>query len=354
MIRARGFSLVELMVAITLALVVTAGVISVFIGSRSAFNSTSGTAALTDGGRFAINFISASVRGAGYMACTTSRNLQGTLNSAGLKYGFAQPLGGFEAVNTGGAGAYNIAAAPVGDNTNGHWVGGLDPVLNGLPVQGNDVLVVRSTQINAVPAYVSNFNSASQFTVIAPAGSFVSPQLAVVSDCSKGVVFQITGAGLGVNPTISHNGGGGSPGNATSAFPLTFATGALVTPVDTVVYYIGVGADGDGALFAYSSNATGNFTANELVPDIEAMQVLYGLDTSLTQTVSEYVTADQVADFNNVMSVKVALLAASPPGAGRVPNPAPYNLLGTVVTAPLDSRSRQVFEETIAVRNSLH
>ncbi len=69
--RARGFSLIELMVAITLAMIVTAGVISVFVGSRSAFEATSGTAALTDGGRFALNFISNSVRGAGYMACTT-------------------------------------------------------------------------------------------------------------------------------------------------------------------------------------------------------------------------------------------------------------------------------------------
>ena len=60
--RVRGFSLVELMVAITLALIVTAGVISVFVGSRSAFEATSGTAALTDGGRFALNFISNSDR----------------------------------------------------------------------------------------------------------------------------------------------------------------------------------------------------------------------------------------------------------------------------------------------------
>ncbi|HEY4970721.1 MAG TPA: prepilin-type N-terminal cleavage/methylation domain-containing protein, partial [Steroidobacteraceae bacterium] len=68
--RARGFSMVELMVAITLALVVTTGVVSVFIGSRSAYQATSGTAELTDGGRFALNFISNSVRSAGYLACS--------------------------------------------------------------------------------------------------------------------------------------------------------------------------------------------------------------------------------------------------------------------------------------------
>ena len=71
-VRGRGFSLVELMVAITLALLVTSGVISVFVGSRAAFQSASGTAELTDGGRFALNFISNSVRAAGYMACATA------------------------------------------------------------------------------------------------------------------------------------------------------------------------------------------------------------------------------------------------------------------------------------------
>ena len=354
MMRPRGFSLVELMVAITLALIVTTGVISVFIGSRSAYNATSGTAALTDGGRFALNFLSTAVRGAGYMACTTSRNLQGTLSAAGtpVQYAFTQALGGYEANATAGAGAYTLATPPVaGDGVNGDWVGGLDPALTGRPVKNNDVLVVRSTTVNAQPAYVSAINNgAAQFTVVAPA-SLAIGQLAVISDCSKGVVFQITNMG-GLN--IIHNGGGGPPGNSTSVFPLNFSPGALVTPVDTLVYYIGVGADGDGALFVYSSNATGTFQANELVPDIEAMQVLYGLDTTLTQTVSRYVPANQVVDFNTVMSVKIALLAASPPGAGRAARAVTYNLLGTIVTPPLDSRSRQVFEETIAVRNSLN
>ena len=80
-------------------------------------------------------------------------------------------------------------------------------------------------------------------------------------------------------------------------------------------------------------------TATEMVPDIETMQVLYGVDTTGTQTVSEYVTAHQVVDFNSVMSVKIAVLAASPPGAVPKPAGAPtYNLLGNTVTAPADTR----------------
>jgi type IV pilus assembly protein PilW len=361
--RVRGFSLVELMVAITLALIVTAGVISVFVGSRSAFEATSGTAALTDGGRFALNFISNSIRGAGYMSCTTAPNVQGILNAGSpLAYSFNEALQGFEAVGTAPGAAYAVAPAPVaGDTNTGDWVGGLDATLTtstSPPIQNSDVLVARSTLPNAQTVYVSAIiDGASTFTVNTQ-GSLLAGQLAVISDCTKGVVFQVTSVNPpGANAVVTHN-AGGLPGNSTATFaPISISPGAQVTPVDTVVYYIAVGADGDGALWALDLNAglnpLGAFTPSELVPDIEAMQILYGLDTTKTQQVTEYVTADLVPDFNTVMSVKVALLAASAPGSAHPTGAKTYNLLGTTVTAPNDTRSRQVFEETIAVRNAL-
>ena len=257
--------------------------------------------------------------------------------------------------NTAPAAAYTVATPPVTpDGSTGDWVSGLDAALSGKPLKNNDILVVRSTLPNAQSVYVSAItDGSSQFTVNTQ-GLLAAGQLAVISDCAKGVVFQISGiAPPGANAVITHNAGGGPPGNTTAAFPLSFSAGSEVTPVDTRVYYIGKGADGDGALFVYDLNATGVFTANELVPDIEAMQILYGLDTNNTQIVSEYVTADQVPDFNTVMSVKIALLAASAPGSTHQSVANTYNLLGTAVTAPIDSRERQVFEETIAVRNSL-
>jgi len=358
--RARGFSMVELMVAITLALVVTTGVVSVFIGSRSAYQATSGTAELTDGGRFALNFISNSVRSAGYLACSTSTHVVSTLNvgATPLPYSFNQALGGYEANNTGPVGAAYAVAVPPVVGTVGNWnaaatTPNLDGALAGLPVKNNDVLVVRSTLANAQTVYVASIPAVDQIQVNAP-GSLQNGQLAVISDCGFSVmVFQITGL---AGTVISHD-PAGSPGNSVASFaPLSFTAGAQVTPVNTVVYYIGAGADGDGALFSYDLNAglNGGFAANELVPDIEAMQILYGIDGTNTQTVNQYVTADQVQDFNTVMSVKVAVLAASAPGSAHTgPAALTYNLLGTTVTAPVDTRARQVFEETIAVRNAL-
>ena len=66
-------------------------------------------------------------------------------------------------------------------------------------------------------------------------------------------------------------------------------------------------------------------------------------------------TADQVADFNSVVSLEVAVLVASPPGSQTVPTAAPvFTLLGTQVTAPQDTRLRRVFEKTIELRNAQH
>jgi hypothetical protein len=54
------------------------------------------------------------------------------------------------------------------------------------------------------------------------------------------------------------------------------------------------------------------------------------------------------------MNVEVAVLVAGPLGSAVAPTVAnTYNLFGTVVTAPLDTRARQVFEVTIAARNAL-
>lgn len=365
--------MVELMVAVTLALFVSIAVISVFVGSRSAYQATSGTAALTDGGRFALDFIENSVRNAGFMACSRSVSQTSLLNPGGdaLLFNFGEALGGFEAAGTsplaGGTysiGAWNTANPVTPDGNAGDWIPVLDPALVGMVVQGSDVLAVRSTLQNTQPVYVTSIKDvAPSFTVTAP-GGLMAGEFAVISDCADSLAMMMTAVTpTGTNAQIAHNAGVGPAANSSASFlPMSFQVGSQVTAVDTTVYYIGRGQDGDGALFGadlYDFTQTppfqGNLQPKELVPDIEAMQVLYGLDTSGTQTVGEYVTADQVPDFNQVMSVKVAVLAASNPGAVKPPATAPtYQLLGTMVTAPIDSRVRQVFEVTIAVRNALN
>jgi type IV pilus assembly protein PilW len=376
--RSQGFSIVELMVAVTLALVVTAAVMAAFLGSRSSFMSTSGTAAVSDNGRFALDFLQTAVRDAGYMACNTTQRQISLLNvgTSPIYYNFGRPLGGYEEKNT-VSNTFTLAPAPSSataapvtpDPSLGDWLaptgpawggGGLDPalvdpVLGPMVIKNSDVLVVNSTlRDNNPPALVTAIPTAPNAFTVQNSYQLGGNQLAVISDCAKSIVFQIGSVTPGTNPTIQLATGSGPGANSTSTFPASFEIGSQVTVVDTTVYYIGQGADGDAALFSLDMKGTNAFSrpGTELVPDIENMQILYGVDTTSTQTVSEYVPAQQVIDFNTVMSVKIAVLAASQPGA--VPKPAnnpSYKLLGNTVQVPADTRARQVFEITVSTRN---
>ena len=159
------------------------------------------------------------------MACTTAANMQGTLNvgATPLPFSFNQALGGYEANNTGVGAAYPVAMPPVtGDVTTGDWRNGLDAALTGLPVKNSDVLVVRSTSANAQSVYVSAIaDGTPQFTVNTQ-GPLANNGLAVISDCAKGVVFQITGIApralirsCSITPARAGS-------NSTSAFAIVF------------------------------------------------------------------------------------------------------------------------------------
>jgi hypothetical protein len=320
---------------------------------------------VTDNGRVAMDMISESVRSGGAMACNGTNSLRSSpvspnlihhsslLPKNGLLLDYVDAFSGFEAAGTsplGGTAA--ISTTPATDGAGTDWAGpggvALDALLLGKVVQGNDVLAVRQSDTQNPPVYTTQPYTAGAVLHINQAGNLQPLQYAVISECSVSIVFQINNVdpvGLQITTNGPLDGGG--------ALGMKFDPRALISAVDMRAYYIAPGRDGDSALFDYDE-WTGAF--QELVPDIENMQVLYGVTTSASSDqVTEYVTADQVVDFNQVAAVKVALLAASAPGAVAAPQPpaAPvYQLLDTSVTAPLDARLRKVFETTIAVRNA--
>jgi hypothetical protein len=174
-----------------------------------------------------------------------------------------------------------------------------------------------------------------------------------VSDCYSARVFQVSSLS---STTINV---------ASGTFPTAtgYNPGALVSVPTTSVFFIAPGTDGDSALWrgdfnvpgpALSSNL-GNMVANEIVPDVENMQVLYGVDPGLTGAVTYYQTADQVTNFDAVESVRIGLLIAGPAAAQAKPKAAiTTTVLGTSVVEPQDTRQRQVVEFTVSLRDALH
>ncbi len=64
--RQQGLSLVELMVAMVLGLLITAAVVQLFLTNRQTFNLQQGIASVQEQGRFAVDFLSKEIMGAGY------------------------------------------------------------------------------------------------------------------------------------------------------------------------------------------------------------------------------------------------------------------------------------------------
>ncbi len=347
--------MVELMVAIVLALILTGAVISVFVGSRTAYQATAGVGEMSESGRFALNLIGESVRSAGNLACNSAMSATSQTVVVGAPVttflnSYAQGIGGFEANNTTPPAALVLPPVPVAGAAN-NWNPNLDPNFTGAappplgaPVAGSDVLVVRSSVPRVAPAYTTaDVAPAATNLIVTPVPAAIGGY-AAVSDCTKSVIFQVPAAVPVGATAVGVNAG----------LPVGFSAGAVVAPLTTIVYYIGTGSDGDSSLWRIEQiNGTGFAAPEEIVPDVENMQVLYGIDPTGTQTAAAYVTADAVGAVN-VVSIQVALLVASPPATRPIAPQGPYNLLGTTVTPPADNRVRQVFNATINLRNAVN
>ncbi len=394
---ARGFSLVEFMIAIVLGLIVTDAMVAMFVSVRSASRTTVGVASLSDSGRFALDSIEQVVRAAGNLACDSTAPVEASgvtvdrvissLNpgASPLVNTFDQPLVGYEAVGTAPGASLTIQNTPSAVGDADDWLststlgGDLDSILiaphvpegetapTGSIIAGSDVLVVHETLQGTRPSYtLAVATGAAAFPVSGSSTFTGAGQIGAISNCVQTDVFQVGAFAPGLV-----NLAGAPLGNIGGTLwpTIPFEVGAQVDPVDTIAFYVGIGADGDGALYKYESNGgvlgDAIYTVNqELVPDVENMQILYGVETAgseLTETAGQYVTADEVAmdsftgDFNGVISVKIALLVASPPGAvppGAAVAASPPALLGdTWAMASPDNRMRKVYEQTMFLRN---
>ena len=82
------------------------------------------------------------------------------------------------------------------------------------------------------------------------------------------------------------------------------------------------------------------------------MQVKYGVDTNGDMVPDAYQTANAVANWNNVVSISVAILVRSVDETGVDVDKSSYTLLDKIIPAFNDRRQRSVFTTTINLRNS--
>ncbi len=355
--RERGFSLVELMVSMVVALVVMAAALRVFVGMNESFRLEDALSRLQENARYGFEALALDARQAGFTGCITTVN--NLLNPAGTNYDPAlydvsRPLTGFEFAGTDNGDAYTVTTLDPNGASRASWSDDtgtqLPAMLQNAVLPGTDVLFVKqASQRLGVTAQGNTPANAANITLTGASG-IDQDTIVLISDCAGADLFQNRAADKAA--TLSR-GAGGNPGNVAPSNDLShaYSPGAEIYVLSPTIYYVGMGAGGNPGLFRRRFLEGGAGETQELIEGVENMQILYGEDTNDDRVADLYVAADGVGDWARVVSLKVGLLMRTPVDARIDPDTATYAILGTTVD-PLDQRRvRRVVTWTLALRN---
>jgi type IV pilus assembly protein PilW len=357
----RGVTLVELMVALLLGLLLTAGMIQVFASNRVTYEFNQGLSRIQENARFALDHMAYTTRMAGYSGCLSDVAYYNNLDTPNaFRDDIENGLQGHNANGTSAGQTFVAAAADPAPSANpGNWTPALPAELNNSVVPGSDVLIVRSVAGTA-QSLITPFSNSAQLFVAGP-HDYANGEILVVTDCQKASIFQLTlsqPAGLGVN-LVHSNTGSFTPGNAAPVWSAEqeYGLGSEVARLQTHAFYVGRGASGRPTLFQLRlqplTATIAGFNAEELVEGVDSMQVRYGVDTDTNGAIDDWRTADTVGDWTRVLSAEVTLLARAADEYGSETDAGVYNLGGVQFNPVDDRRLRQVFSTTIGVRNRL-
>ena len=304
--RQGGLTLIELLISLVIGLLVLGALLVVYLGSRSAYRSSDSLARVQEAGRFAIDFIAQDARMSGFMGCR-SRNL--TIDDQTL-VNITQPVVTFNGSRDGVSG-FNDGTGWTNPTTVTRTAG--------------DVITFRRTTGMAVGISSNSDPVARTVTLRHNSIGLGNGELAVLGNCERAVVFRVTNnpalTGIGDYPTVLEykaTGGGtdGTLGNDTTIPVPTFNVGSRAEVLRFVEtsYFIGQNAAGRPSLFRAVS---GSATPEELVDNVEDMDIVYGLDTTLPDqdgVIDEYRRADQItaANWSRVVSARISLLVVGP------------------------------------------
>ncbi|MCD9029781.1 PilW family protein [Luteimonas sp. BDR2-5] len=385
--RVRGFSLIELMIAMLIGLLLLIGVVQLFSASRAAYQLSEGMSRVQENGRFAIDFLQRDTRMAGHFGCVNDQS-HSLADPAGITTTFASSpaaavdplrfdisIQGYEAEDTAPGEALTLPAIGAAAPASG-WAGlsAGSPVAAATAnrVPGSDILVLRYLAPEGVP--VTSIGGAGERPSFAFDGSrwnvlrsgVDNPGLFGVADCLGATVFQASTTGPGNISTA-----GAAPLNAVD-FTAVFTPGqAVLYRAESLVYFVGFNGRGGTSLYrvryGVTPGAAGAYgAAEEMVEGIENMQLLYGFDREMdsSKPPTGYIDrqmvalsgADDTADnWRRLGLVQIGLLGVSDRATASQPEVGREHVsLGVTITQPDDGRLRAVYQTTVAVRNRLY
>lgn len=310
----RGFSLVELMVALVITLILLAGIGQIFLSSKKSYTLQDSFARMQESGRYAMDTLSQDLRRAGYWGGNADiTEIGGTLSRL-TENGTCTGSG-----NNDWARMLDKKVFGLDDNRTGY------DCLPGTTLPSQDVLLVRF----AAPWPVGGTTTPT----------FLNDHFYLRSSLFEGKLFK---------------------GSDEASNPLT-AAAVRTSELVARVYFInpattaGTNKCGGGtvpSLFRLGL-ANGVPTVEEVAYGVENLQVQYGIDTTNDDSVDSYVNAAGPTDlmWDQIIAVRIWLLVrAECPDTGYT-NDTVYSMGGTNLPAFNDGYRRKLYASTVRLRN---
>ena len=353
----RGFTIIELMVAITISALILGVLTQVYAGATRSYRVTEALSRMQENGRYAMDYLARDIRLAGYMGCVSTGSAISNM---------ANPVAGWSPLSS---------SNPI--------------TLKG--IEGYEASLVSPSAITATSgvktdAVLIQFFSPSSAKLVHPSPTnanikingnplnFQQNEVLVVTDCAFADILKAT--------TVSNNSGtvtiahsnSNNTGNFTSK---EYGQNAEVMRMQSNVYYIlttagipslmrrRLGSFDTGDAAQYCTNATASttqgFCVEEIAEGVEDLQLLYGVDTNTDLSADKFVVASSVtaAEWASVVSVRVNLLVRSvetnvSPEANTTYPVSQIPLLNgapPAIAAATSRAFRRVYTETITLRN---
>jgi type IV pilus assembly protein PilW len=335
--RIGGFSLIELMIAMVVGLILIGGVFQVYLNTKNTYRTQEALGRVQETGRFALDMLNRGIRQADFWGCMQS-------NDPGSIVSSLDPTKTTEDHDFTGGGIEGVDG------------GDTDP----------DTLILRGASGVGVGIFGKMNSTSATLKVTAPSG-LQEGQIVLLSDCESGDIFQITNindqnssggscssedkATGNCKEQVVHNSGQGSPGNSASCgtgnkhcLSKEYDENAQVFLPYKTTYNVAASTGGLPNLMR---------DGQPLLEGVENLQILYGVDSGDNGAANQYVAAGVGVDWNNVVSIRYAVLVRSIEPALPAADSKTHDLLGTSITTN-DRFLRAVFSDTVTIRNRAH
>ena len=355
--RSRGFSLIELMVAMVLGLILSAGIFTVFNGNKQSADLNATMADMQESARFALNQLSSDIRMAGYQGCKDINRGGPNILARGA------PTTNLEQTATVGSlviGPTNWTPAPPGGTLGLVSNSIADTHALTLQFGSNATFPLTQNVGGAVPSRTASIPVDTTAGVSSEPFNIQTGEFALISNCTGSDLIKVSG--VSATGFVTHT----NASNTSNSLSFDFLAdrNTKFMRFNSNRYYVGdtgtVGSDGTMITGLYQQKLpyeAGNPPVL-MISGVENMRIVFGVRTG-TDSFSYLEPNSPDLNPEDIETIKIGLLMVSEDPVFYQIDERTYTLAGQAITAgtgpnthPRDERYRQAFNTVVSTPNN--